>query len=349
MRLRNSLYNELIKGEGNSQEAIKKTTEAVYKLEEAYRAYWAAILKPESVQKSQGQAQFEQRDKGLAALGIPSEEEIIGDIPPTISALGQFYMQEKELAQAAANTTKRTYQDRLLALENMLATGIISQEEYTARSKELHREELNSKLSALTAGLDGMAQLFGEQTKLGKAAAVASAIIGTYQAATLALTNPPYPPWSNVYAAAAIATGLGNVRRILATKTPAANVRISKYARGIIGVDGPGSETSDSITAQISKGETVLTAKATKVFAPVLADMERAVGNRPNMQLKNRRFASGYIGQQFAPRTDVSNDYEKVIRRTVEAIGNIPVVVSESDITGTQATVRKIKVTGDML
>ena len=46
----------------------------------------------------------------------------------------------------------------------------------------------------------------------------------------------------------------------------------------------------------ISRGESVVTAKATSVFAPQLAAMERSVGNRPNFQLGSKRFANGIIG-----------------------------------------------------
>jgi hypothetical protein len=72
-----------------------------------------------------------------------------------------------------------------------------------------------------------------------------------------------------------------------------------RFATGVIGLDGAGTATSDSIDAKLSRGESVMTAKATERFAPVLAQMEMAVGNRPNFQLGNRKFATGYI-----PTTD---------------------------------------------
>lgn len=67
------------------------------------------------------------------------------------------------------------------------------------------------------------------------------------------------------------------------------------FAKGVIGLNGAGTSTSDSIDARLSRGESVMTARATERFAPVLAQMEMAVGNKPNYQLGNRRFANGFI------------------------------------------------------
>jgi len=117
----------------------------------------------------------------------------------------------------------------------------------------------------------------------------------------------------------------------------------------VIGLNGAGTETSDSINARLSKGESVMTAKATKVFAPVLADMERMVGNSPNVQLGNKRFAQGIISAgQFNPRTQFPSNIDQIIEQTVRSVAQIPVVVAEGDITATQTRVRKIKVAGDL-
>jgi hypothetical protein len=240
----------------------------------------------------------------------------------------------------------QTYAGRAAAMQEMYDKGLIGEERLAAMQKQLANEVTDAKLSAASAGLQGVAQLLGEETKAGKAAAVAAAIIDTYKAANRAYANPPGPPWSAVFAAAAVAQGLGNVRRIMAVKEPPINVRT--LAKGTIGIDGPGSETSDSIPARLSRGESVVTAKATKAFAPMLADMERAVGNRPNFDIRRGRFASGLIGQRLAPNTTITTDYERIIQRTIQAVGDIPVVVSEGEITGTQDRVRRIKVAGDL-
>ena len=47
------------------------------------------------------------------------------------------------------------------------------------------------------------------------------------------------------------------------------------FAEGVIDLDGRGTETSDSIPARLSKGESVMTAKTTKKNKRTLADMQR--------------------------------------------------------------------------
>lgn len=47
-------------------------------------------------------------------------------------------------------------------------------------------------------------------------------------------------------------------------------------------VTGPGSDTSDSIPAMLSNGESVMTAKATKMFGPTLSVMNKIGGGTDN-------------------------------------------------------------------
>jgi hypothetical protein len=52
-----------------------------------------------------------------------------------------------------------------------------------------------------------------------------------------------------------------------------------KFKDGVIGLDGPGSETSDSIPARLSKGESVMTAAETKKYRPYLEAMRNGTFN----------------------------------------------------------------------
>jgi len=111
-------------------------------------------------------------------------------------------------------------------------------------------------------GLTAIAGLQNSSNKaafaVGKSAAIANAIIATYQSATLAfssLAGIPIigPVLGGIAAAAAIAAGLGNVSKIRSQKPPQA----STFAAGGV-VTGPGTSTSDSIPAFLSNNETVL-------------------------------------------------------------------------------------------
>ena len=63
-------------------------------------------------------------------------------------------------------------------------------------------------------------KLAGEHTQAGKLLAVASATIDTYVAANAFLAAKPATPLNFIQAAAAIATGLVNVKKILSVKVP---------------------------------------------------------------------------------------------------------------------------------
>jgi len=50
-----------------------------------------------------------------------------------------------------------------------------------------------------------------------------------------------------------------------------------KFAKGVIGLHGPGTETSDSIAAYLSRGESVITAERTKQYKPILEQIQAGV------------------------------------------------------------------------
>lgn len=243
------------------------------------------------------------------------------------------------------------YENDLIATKNLFDQKIISQQEYTdevtriekaqaVASKKIEEEKTRQRIAQIVSILDIVKETAGEETVVGKAAAIAQATANTYLAATEAYVSLSSIPivgsiLAPIAAALAVAAGLYNVSKI-------AGINIG-FARGVIGLNGKGNDTSDSIDARLSRGESVMTAKATRVYAPVLADMERSVGNTPNVQLGGRRFASGFI-----PRTAFETSSDRLVRQITSSITEIPVVVQESDITSTQYKVRQIQVAGDL-
>jgi hypothetical protein len=160
-------------------------------------------------------------------------------------------------------------------LDDALKSGALSEEEYAKQSAELKRKQFeeNKAIQLATAVMQGI-----------------NATLAAYTSgASIPLVGTVTGPLFAALAAAFSAVQIG----MIASKQP------PRFATGVIGLDGAGTATSDSIDARLSRGESVMTAKATERFAPVLAQMELAVGNRPNFQLGNRKFATGYI-----PTTD---------------------------------------------
>jgi hypothetical protein len=97
-----------------------------------------------------------------------------------------------------------------------------------AATEEIEKRKQQARQQWLTAGANTLKQaasLLGESTDAGKAAAIAAATIETYQAAVSSynsLSGIPIvgPALGAVAAGVAVASGIANVKKILAVKTP---------------------------------------------------------------------------------------------------------------------------------
>ena len=97
----------------------------------------------------------------------------------------------------------------------------------TTSKNEIEWEKLTQKEKSqvITQGLNNLTSILGEESAAGKAAAIASATISTYQSATdsyKSLAGIPVigPALGFAAAGAAIASGVANVKKIASTKTP---------------------------------------------------------------------------------------------------------------------------------
>mgnify|MGYP003124663731 CR=1 FL=1 len=93
--------------------------------------------------------------------------------------------------------------------------------EETDYNKKLDEEENTAKLQVISSAFKAIASIVGEQSIVGKIAAVSGATIDTFVAANNALANTPLPPpFPQIAAGIAYAAGIANVRSILATPVP---------------------------------------------------------------------------------------------------------------------------------
>ncbi len=141
------------------------------------------------------------------------------------------------------------------------------------QDEELKRQEAirKERQTGLMTGLKTTQEVFGKESAAGKAAGVAQATINTYQAASKALAQFGVP-LGIPFAALAVAAGFKQVQAILATPEP-------ELARGGI-ISGFGTGTSDSVSARLSKGESVINARSTRMFKPLLSAINEAGGGR---------------------------------------------------------------------
>jgi predicted lactoylglutathione lyase len=139
--------------------------------------------------------------------------------------LQQDYEAKKELIEREI-TDEALKNDMLLALQTDFNNKVNNLNE-EASDNEIMWSEMTTdqKLEYAQKGLDGLAANLGKETAAGKAAAIASTLISTYQGAqdsytSLAKIPVVGPALGIAAAAAAVAGGLQTVKSIQSTKTP---------------------------------------------------------------------------------------------------------------------------------
>lgn len=170
-----------------------------------------------------------------------------------------------------------------------------SDAEFKARQLEAEKEYIDAKknladyeveitqakmeaLEGLVGGLNQIMAAFGEENekmaKASKILALAEIAINTGKAIAAGVAASAaaggFP--ANI---GAIATTVATVLTNIASATSA--VKSAKFATGGL-VKGPGTGTSDSISARLSNGESVINARSTAMFGPLLSSLNQAGG-----------------------------------------------------------------------
>ena len=133
--------------------------------------------------------------------------------------LAQLDQQRQLEIQEAKNTI-----DNKELLERKLT---LIEDQYSQARSEIKEAEKANELELASQAYGNIATIFGEQTALGKAAAIAQTTIDTYKAAQsayAALAGIPVvgPVLGGIAAGAAVATGLRNVQKITGIGLPKA-------------------------------------------------------------------------------------------------------------------------------
>lgn len=212
--------------------------------------------------------------------------------------------------------------DKAAEIENAEKTGAsiaLINAKYAQRQKNLDDSIEDAKLEGFQTVLGGFIQAVGEQTAVGKSAAIAETLIATYQSATNAFNSLSSIPVVGVAlgtaaAALAVVSGLSNVAKIRSTST--------KYSKGDI-LKGR-SHSQGGIPFSISGvpgfeaegGEAVINKKSTSMFAPLLSAINVAGGGK--------KFQGGGIaGATTTPAMDIF-DYDRLGDTISEANQNLP-------------------------
>lgn len=161
------------------------------------------------------------------------------------------------------------------AVKNAKAIGqstALIDEEYALKRQEIFEKTTQANLSNASDFAGNLATIFGESTKLGKAAAAAQVAIDTYKGAlaaySAAASIPVVGPALGIAAAAAVTVkGTKAIKDIYAVKD---SFSAGRFATG--GIVGGRSYTGDAITARVNSGEMILNmAQQKKLFNTIAA------------------------------------------------------------------------------
>ena len=194
-----------------------------------------------------------------------------------IERLKEVLNQQMMLELANADLTTN---EKLLILKKYGDAKMALDEAVALNEKELadkKREQLYQDAAAAAGALNLIADAVGKETALGKTAAIGSATISALLAANQAYASVSAIPFVGpvlgvAAAAAALAAGYKNVQEIRAVSTA-----VPKFQSGGL-VRGAGSGKSDSINAQLSMGESVINARSTQMFQPLLSKINQLGG-----------------------------------------------------------------------
>jgi hypothetical protein len=279
------------------------------------------------------------QDAILSALDTANQAELA----KTEEKYGDFKRFDENYYTSLRNAYTKNEQD----LKAAYAKGAINSDEYTKRisqssraRRELDKAEKSSAIEKTKLIGDALGQLsaiVGQDTIAGKAFAIAKATIDTYQSAVAAyksLAGIPIigPALGAIAAAAAVASGIATVKKIVAVQVPNAPAGAGPSLSttpagpaerpGVINVSspaikaadgglirGPGSDRSDSVPAMLSDGEFVVNSRSTRLFQPLLSAIN-STSNIPGFAM------GGLATKSEKPQKDNSNSI-------AEAIGSV--------------------------
>lgn len=177
------------------------------------------------------------------------------------------------VVQGLFEVQRSAYQNEAQEAQDLYDKKLITQKEYDARSRDIRRKQ---------AAVDKEEALFN--IALSTAEGVANALS---KVATI-----PLVPFI-------LAQGLVQAAVVLAKPIP-------KYRHGKVSIDGEGTETSDSIPAMLSKGETVITARQTRKHTDALTAIHE---DRFESWLKEKVEKKFAVQSAFHTYSETNNDH----------------------------------------
>lgn len=280
-------------------ESVREGSEQEYQLKmQQLDAQRTAELANKELTEQMKQAIVDKYNKQMDDLLTQREQEISEKQQEAVRVrMENEIMQMQQSGVSELEILQEQAEQKLEFLNSVQQQEGESEQEFLNRKLQANQEYLDAKqaiadkeveieqvkfqaIETITSGLSSAFETLGENNKtfaiLSKTLALAEIAINTGKALAAGIAQAQSVPFpANL---AAIATTVATILSNIATATK--TVKSAKFATGGL-VTGPGTGTSDSIPAQLSNGEAVMTARATSMFAPLLSSFNQMGGGVP--------------------------------------------------------------------
>ena len=276
-------------------ESVKEGSEQEYqlKIQQLQAQYEAELSSTEQTEKMKLAIKTKyntQMDELIAA----HEQDIINKQQEAMrirfeTEIAQAYDNEEEILRIRMEQ-KKAELDSLQQMEGESIEAfnlrkLEAQNAYLESKKELSDKEIEIEqakyeaMEQVTNGLVALTEQIGESDRgfamASKMLALAEIAINSGKAIAKMVSAES---GKGILGIATMASGIATILSNIANAVKI--VKSAKFAEGGL-VTGPGTGTSDSIPAQLSNGESVITAKATSMFAPILSSFNMMGGGVP--------------------------------------------------------------------
>jgi len=272
----------------------------------------AAQIEYEKLQNQENLIALTEAQNELAAIeaqitGFQSEQ-----LTNQVSLQRELQDVKKELALEGVSERERELLEveqqyaELFKLAKKSGADVTALEQQKANAiSKIKQEQALADLEIANQSLENLKGIFGEESAAGKAVAVAQATINTYKGVSEALGAAP-PPLNFLLAGTTLAAGLNNIKNIVSVEEPA-------FAQGGL-VNGFGSGTSDSVSARLSNGESVINARSTSMFKPILSAINEAGGGRAFAGTDGVGGVTTGVVKAFVVADDMSKEQDKLTK-----------------------------------
>jgi hypothetical protein len=329
-------------------EAVKEGTEQEYQLKlQQLAAQRDAELADKELTEQMKLAIANKYDKLMDDLILQREQEISEKQQEAVRLrMENEIMQMQQSGASELEILQEQASQKLELLNSIQQQEGESEQEFLNRKLQANQEYIDAKkaiadkeveieqvkyeaIESITSGLSSAFETLGESNKafavLSKTLALGEIAINTGKALAAGIAQAQSVPFpANL---AAIATTVATILSNIATATK--TVKSAKFAKGGL-VTGPGTETSDSIPARLSNGESVITARATEMFAPILSSFNMMGGGVPInvVQSSNQSIGEDMLaravakGMMMAPAPQVSVEEFTSVANKVKFLEN---------------------------